>query len=369
MKSDLIITRIEPHSQAWYEFRKNGIGGSEASDICGLVKPEYNKTIYHYHSKVGDYEHQVPDNPKMFFGRYMEDKIAELWEFYDGTYLGYLENFKNNRKIRTCRNLNGFVVNPKYPWLFGSIDRLINIKGGYNLLTGKQLTTEGILEIKTLSYNASRQWEGGIPPAYLAQIHIYMIIMETDYAELAVLRDGNEFFVEKFNRDEELCNVLINVTKSFWYNRILPAKQAYEKKKNAEKFGNIFEAEKWEGEIQRYEPEPDSSTAYQDFLNERFLKEKESIDGTMELFDLCKMDKILIGLNNIIDERRSLIKNQLCKELSDHGAEVINFDKAGKYQWTERKGAKNRTPLNLIKEKPSEEILMQEFNKIDLNCY
>lgn len=259
MRSDLIITRIPSHTKEWFDFRRNGIGGSEISDICGLVKPEYNRTIYHFHNKTGDVLTEVPDNPKMFFGRYLEEKIADLWQYYDGSETGYIENFKNQKVIRSCRNLNGFVVNPKYPWLFGSIDRLMNIKGGINLLTGEPLKTEAILECKCLSYNASRSWEDGIPPSYIAQIHVYMIILEADYAELAILKDGNELIIEKVTRDEALCNSLINISKKWWYERVVPAKEAFAKKREAEKMGNVHEIEKWDAEITRYEPEPDSS--------------------------------------------------------------------------------------------------------------
>jgi putative phage-type endonuclease len=369
MKSDLIITRIPVHSKEWHAFRRNGIGGSEVGDICGLVKKEYNRTIYHFHNKVGDVITEIPDNPKMFFGRYFEDSIADLWRYYDGSEQGFIENYKNNRIIRDCRKVNGFVVNPKYPWLFASIDRLMNVKGGRNLITGDPLTTEAILECKQLSYNASRQWEDGIPPSYIGQVHTYMIVMETDYAELAILKDGNELIIEKVKRDEGLCESILGVTKAFWENRILPAKEAYAKMCEAEKVGNIGQVEKWDAEMQLYEPEPDGSDAYMDFLNSKFLKERESIQGTMKTYDLCKQDKVLLGITNIIGEKRDLIKNILVNELTKGGAEIIDFGRLGSYKWTERKGSKNRTPMNGIKEKPTEEQLMQEFLKINQECY
>jgi putative phage-type endonuclease len=369
MRSDLIITRIEPHTKAWHDFRRNGIGGSEIGDICGLVKPEWNRTIVHFHNKVGDIITETPDNPKMFFGRVLEDTVAEMWKYYDGSELGYIENFKNNRVIRTCRNLNGFVVNPKYPWLFGSLDRLMNIKGGMNLITGQPLTTEAILECKCISYNASRQWEDGTPPSYIAQVHIYMIIMETDYAELAVLRDGNDFFVERVARDEALCQRLISVSKAFWENRVLPAKEAYAKKLVAEKAGNMRAIEDAETIIQQHEPNPDSSTHYRDFMNKKFLQERESIEGTMTTYDLCKRDKVLIGVKNIIDDARMEISNTLVKELTLAGAEEINFGRLGNCTFSERKGSKNRVFSNRIKESPSEDQLLTEFKKLDLECY
>jgi hypothetical protein len=158
-----------------------------------------------------------------------------------------------------------------------------NIKGGVNLLTGEKLKTVAVLEIKTLSYWSSQMWTDGIPISYLIQIHVYMIILETNYAEIAILKDGNEFTVEKYQRDDNLCEKIIEISKGFWYNRVVPAQEAFKKKQEAEKIGNISEVEKWDAEIVKYEPEPDTTEAYREFQSERFFKERDSIEGTMRL--------------------------------------------------------------------------------------
>lgn len=368
MRSDLIITRIPYGTKEWFDYRTTGIGGSEMSTVLGLNK--YDTVTRTFYEKIKATEPRQIDNAKMFFGRYMEDNIAELWKYFDGSSDGWIENFKNKKIIRDCRAVNGFVVNPKYPWLFGSFDRVQNIKGGVNLLTGEPLKTEAVLEIKTLSYWSAQMWQDSIPISYLIQIHVYMIILETDYAEIAILKDGNDFSVEKYQRDDGLCEKIINISKAFWENRVIPAKEASAKKKEAEKVGNMAEVEKWEAEIQRYEPEPDHTEAYTEFMSERFLKERQSIEGTMELYDLAKKDKVLNGLKGIIDDERTGIKNTFVKALTVAGAEMIDFGKVGSIDWSERKGAKSRTFNNRIKEKPTEEQLMKEFNKLDLdNCY
>ena len=97
MRSDLIITRIPPHTTEWFEYRKSGIGGSEMSTVLGLNK--YNTVTRVFYEKIGQIPPQQIDNNKMFFGRYMEDSIAEIWKFYDGTPDGYIENFKNKYNL------------------------------------------------------------------------------------------------------------------------------------------------------------------------------------------------------------------------------------------------------------------------------
>jgi hypothetical protein len=305
----------------------------------------------------------------MFFGRYMEDKIADLWEYYDGSKLGWIDNFKNNKIIRKCRAINGYVVNPDYPWLFASLDRVQNVSGGINLLTGEKLTTEAVLEVKTLSHWSAQMWIDQIPISYLLQVHQYMIVIESNYAEIAVLKDGNELVIEKINRDEGLCEKIIDISKSFWYKLVVPAQQAHAKKQEAEKAGNISEVEKYEAIIQSLEPEPDQSEAYTAFMNEKFLKTRESIEGTMRLYDLAKIDKTLNGLKGLIDDQRTGIKNTIVKELTLAGAELIDFGRLGTIDWSERKGAKSRTFNNRIKEKPTEDQLLAEFKKLNLECY
>jgi len=362
MRSDLITTRIPQHTEEWFRYRTNGIGGSEMACVLGLDK--YNTVMRTFHEKTGTIPHRDFDNPKMFFGRFMEDKIAELWQYYDGSEFGWIDNYKNGKIIRQCRNVNGFVVNPSYPWMFGSFDRVQNIKGGMNLITGEALKTEAVLEIKTLSYWSAQMWADGLPISFLIQVHVYMIILETDYAEIAILKDGNELIIEKVQRDDSLCEKIIEISKAFWYNRVVPAKESFVKMKEAEAQGNLLEAEKYEGMIQHLEPEPDRSQAYEEFMSERFLKERPSVDGTIDTYDMCLKDKMLLGVSNRIKDERQLICNMLVNEMVKGGADVIDFGKLGSCTYAERKGAKNRSFNNRIKEKPSEDIIEQEFNKI-----
>jgi hypothetical protein len=50
--------------------------------------------------------------------------------------------------------------------------------------------------------------------------------------------------------------------------------------------------------------------------------------------------------------------------MNRYGVEVIDFGKSGSIQWSERKGAKNRTFTVRIKESPAEEKVEAEFAKI-----
>jgi len=348
MKSKIQIHPIPYGTQDWHDFRINGIGGSECGAILKLNPYETAARVFH--EKIQNLEPQTEDTQFMFWGREHEDKIAEIWSYWDGTPEGYIENKKAGKIIRKCRNVNGYAVNPDYPWL----------------LTGEPLKEEGILECKTLSYWGASVWADGIPPYYLTQIQQYMLIFEVNYAEIAILTDGNKFHVEYIKRDDNLCQQIIDITRSWWYDRVVPAREAREKRDIYQAEGNIKQAEAKEAIIQQLEPEPDDTEAYRQFQSDKFLKEREEVEGDFEVFDLCKQDEILKKLAGRIKKERDLIKNTLIKWIVEMGAELASFDKLGKFTYTLKKGAKNRSLLVSIKEKPDEGRVEEEFKKLNL---
>lgn len=367
MRKDLILHKIDYGTPEWYEFRKNGIGGSEVGTVLGINK--YDTNVRLFHEKVGTVQPWKEDTERMFWGRTNEENIARIWQYYDGTKDGYVQNFANDKIVRKCRSVNGYIVNPEYPWLFASVDRLINKEGGFNLLTGEPLENEAILECKNMSYWASQMWEDGIPIFYLAQIHQYMAILDTNYAEIAMLVDGGSLVVEKLERNDQLLDRILSITKNFWYERVVPAKKALQNRDIAFMEGNIAESEKWKAEIDRLEPYPDDSETYQEFMNQKFLKERETIDGTMELYHLAKQDKFLVKAINKLKEKRTGIKNLFIRFLSQNGAESVDFGKLGYVNWSEKKGYKTRSFNNRIKETPDEERVEEEISKMDFNTY
>jgi hypothetical protein len=305
----------------------------------------------------------------MFWGLNLEDKIADTWEYYDGTKDGYVENQQNQKIIRNCSTVKGYVVNPKFPWLFASVDRLIDQATGFNLITGEPLEDDGILECKAMSYWVRKMWDDGIPVSYLAQVHQYMAILEADYAEIAILVDSGDFVVEKIMRDDILIGRMLDISKHFWYERVLPGRKAKEERDLADIKGDMGASEKCDAEIQRYEPMPDTSEAYKEYMEEQFVKERDEVDGTMDLFTQARRDRFLKKMSNRIDKERSGIKNRFIQFLSSRGAVSVSFGRLGYVNWSERRGTKNRTFNNRTKEQPDDEFIENEFDKLDQHGY
>ena len=322
MKKHLKIHRMKTHTPEWYAFRLNGIGGSEVGTIMAINK--YDTWLRIFHEKIGTADQILEDNMKMFWGREHEDKIAEIWQYWDDTPDGFITNKKNDRIIRRCRNVNGYITNPKYPWLFASVDRLINIEGGYNFITGEPLEHEAPLECKTLSYWAARVWESGIPQYFLVQVQTYMLILEVDYAEIAILKDGNYFDVIYVRQDRAMAEKILEDTKSFWFDRIVPAKEAKIKRDLADLSGDTRMAEKYEGIIQRLEPPPDDTEAYKEYMSKKFLKEREKIQGSFELFEVCKRDEMVKKMIQTLAKERQLTRNKMVEFIADNFSLLIS---------------------------------------------
>ena len=363
MKNKLKLHKMEPHSQQWHDFRTNGIGGSEVSTILDLNP--YASAARMFHEKIGTISAEKIYKESMFWGTQHEDKVAEIWQYFDGNEDGYIHNWENNNIIRKCKKVNGYVTNPDYPWLFASADRLINKEGGYNMITGEPLQDECILECKTLSHFAAKAWEGGIPIYYIAQIHQYMLIFEVDYAEIAILKDGNKFDVVPVQRDERLIERILSLSKAFWYERVLPAREAFKNSETHREKGETEQMEEQESVIQQLEPDPDGTESYKEFMAERFVKEEEFIDGTEEMLALCKTDEIHKTLSKFIDKKRSLYKNQITKIFIDNSVEKIDFGGNGYAKYYTKKNAKQPTLDLRISDKPSGELIESIVDKID----
>lgn len=313
---------IKTHTPQWYEFRQNGIGGSEISVVMGsmlkLRMNEYKSGMKLWAEKCGYIQSDTRDNEPMFHGRMLEQYIADLWQYYDGK--DYIDNYKNENKLRTCYAQDGYFVNDNYPHLFASVDRFID--KDQSTLDGELLKNEGILECKTISTMAASAWEDGIPIGYLAQIQQYLLILELNYAELAILEGGNKFYVMSVPRSEKLCETIVETSKLFWYDYVLPAKEIVKKIQE-----NPSDHLKYESELMILQPDADSTDDCTLFLKERYRKEKDNITGSSEIFEIALKEKKVSEVINALEERKNLYRNELLKYFTELKVQVINFDK------------------------------------------
>lgn len=309
---------------AWKEYRFPCVGASEISAIVGLNP--YKSAIELFYEKVGIKPDYIPENEAMFWGKEGEAMIADIWQYWDGNKFTYIENFRNEQIQRKCRRINYYVQNKKFPWLFVSIDRIMN-KGTAN--------NEGVLECKEISGYAANMWETGIPPMYVAQHQTQLLVSELFFGELAIRKDGRYFDVYPFDRSEEIQAKMLSESMKFFGL----VKSAIEQFLLAEYAPDENSKLHHMALVDNYSPEPDGSLSYRDYLADRYKDEGyEIIGGPIELElarDYKYFGKQIKGLEALQMERSNKIK-AVMKDASG-----ISFGTNGRCTW--KQGKTSRT--------------------------
>jgi putative phage-type endonuclease len=328
-----MITRVnipKENYDAWLEFRTNGIGASEVGTILGLNP--YKSAAELFYQKIGKIPQKIEENIAMFMGNRLESVVGELWEYYSEDEATFISNFNNGKKTRGYRTIEGYLINDKYPHLFFSPDGLIcnDSKLDAYEIEGEKVTfenTKGILEIKTISGFASKQWEGGVPPSYVVQIMTYMLGLDVNYGEIAFFEDGRKLSVTELSRNEAICHEIVTKTTEFW-ERVLAARQDMEN-------------------CELYEPEPEGTTAYESFLNKKYSEsESKTIQGTDEYYQWAHMHKMLLDEAKEKESESLEYSNKIKNLMKDH--DTLDFGTGGKVTWkTNARGF--RTFKNSIK--------------------
>ena len=178
--------------EEWLEYRRTGIGGSDAATIVGLNP--YSSLYYLYNDKLGLLPPKE-DTEAMRQGRDLEQYVADRWMEATG---------------KRCQRNNYMWRSTAHPFMLADIDReVVGENAG--------------LECKTTSvYNRADLENGEIPLTYYIQCQHYMAVMGYDRMYLAVLVLNRGFYHFIIHRDSGEMELLIQAEKEFWENHILP---------------------------------------------------------------------------------------------------------------------------------------------------
>lgn len=261
----LVNTKNLSHEE-WLLYRKQGIGGSDIASICGLNP--FRSALSVYLDKTSDTVESI-DNERMRIGRDLEDYVAKRFEEETG------------KKVR--RN-NFLMAHDDYPYLIANIDREV-------------IGENAILECKTTNSYAKKDWENGVPDYYALQCHHYMNVMELDRVYIAVLIGNEAFKYYTIERDEEIIESLLAISKDFWENHI-------EKKE---------------------EPNPDGSDEYTKRLEQKYEALDKSVNLTTEA-NKTRIERLetIKGLIKDLETEENQIKQELMIQMED--SEVAYID-------------------------------------------
>lgn len=175
----------------WLDWRRKGLGGSDAAAVCGLSP--WESPISVWLQKMG----RTPDKEEseaMRQGRDLEDYVAKRFEEETG---------------KTVRRRNAILAHPDHPWMLANIDReIVGENAGF--------------EAKTASSYAEDQWaDGKIPIQYQIQCHHYMAVTGADAWYIGCLILGRRFVWNRIDRDEATIDHLVSLESEFWVRHVL----------------------------------------------------------------------------------------------------------------------------------------------------
>lgn len=323
MKKELIVTSTKDMSKDdWLKFRKRGIGASDVGTIMGYN--QYKSPVELFHERLSLVPEMSVENIAMFMGHYHEDTVADLWQYWDGSQEGMMNNYRMGKVIRRCRKINAYIQNPKYPWLFVSLDRIIN-KGDKG--------EEGALEIKTIASYEADKWESGIPTSHIVQVLTQVMCCEFNFGEIAALKDGRYFDVYPFDTNQTIFEAIILETKSFW-DKVEQGRMLTTRKYEAVLNHNMRLANECQAELDRIEPPPDGSEAYESFMKDKFKKsiaEAGLIVGTAEDFIDAKEYKRICEDIKVLEAQKLERSNKLRNRIKDKNK--LDFGRNGFVSW------------------------------------
>ena len=173
----------------WLSYRKLGIGGSDASVVCGISR--YRSPVELWMNKTG----QLPDEEAgeaAYWGTKLEVLVREEFTMRTGIEVSLVKQILQSEEHSfMLANLDGICEHPVHgPCVF---------------------------EAKTASAYKSGEWESdSIPDEYTLQVQHYMAVTGYKGAYIAVLIGGNTFKWKFVKRDEELISMLIRLETDFW---------------------------------------------------------------------------------------------------------------------------------------------------------
>lgn len=183
----LANTENVPYEE-WLELRKKGIGGSDASIVCGINR--YRSPVELWLDKTGKMSAQ-------------EVGEAAYW----GTQLeSIVRNEFSKRTDIFVAETHELLQSEEHPFMLANLDGVCDVPE-YGPC---------IFEAKTASAFKAGEWEDSIPDAYQLQIQHYMAVTGYKAAYIAVLIGGNSFKWKCIERDDELISMLIQLESDFW---------------------------------------------------------------------------------------------------------------------------------------------------------
>lgn len=267
MTAKIITSTDNLPYEEWLDLRKSGIGGSDASVVCGINR--YKSPVELWMEKTGKQPPQEAGE-SAYWGMQLENIVRE--EFTKRTGLEV--------KLAKC-----ILQSEEFPFMQANLDGVCH----------DPELGDCIFEAKTASAFKMGEWENSVPDEYMLQIQHYMAVTGFKAAYIAVLIGGNTFRWQLVKRDEEIISALVQLEKDFW---------------------ECVETDT--------PPQIDGSEASAKFLAEKFAESKKSqIDLPENAAELIKKYETASEQIKTLTEEKQLAENLLKQMLGENEVGVI----------------------------------------------
>ena len=197
----ILVDTTNLSREEWLEWRRCGIGGSDAAAILGISPFRTARDLYY--DKLGIAVDQDESNwVALEMGNLLEPLVARIFAK------------KTGLKIEKWKAM---FRHPQYPWMLADLDYVALLPDG----------KKAILEIKTTNYNAKdRWWYNGqevVPVYYESQGRHYMAVMNIDRVYFCCLYGNteDEAIIRHIDRDQEYEAELVMLEEIFWKENVL----------------------------------------------------------------------------------------------------------------------------------------------------
>ncbi len=192
----LVDTKDLPEEE-WLEYRRRGIGGSDAASILGVSPFKTARDLYYDKLKIATYEDPEDNWVQKKMGHLLEDLVAEIFHVRTG-----FEIYQVKKMF----------YHPHYTFMLADVDYFITLPNGET----------AILEIKTTNHNATESWwrdgKETVPVNYEIQGRHYMAVMNLNHVYFCCLYGNKEeeTLIRHIERDMDYESELIAFEDDFW---------------------------------------------------------------------------------------------------------------------------------------------------------
>lgn len=197
-EADVFVSTENMDESTWLNYRRKGIGGSDAAAVLGVSPYKTVRDVYY--EKLG----RVPDAKDegnwvaLEVGKRLEDLVAAI--------------FAKKTGFRVWQE-KVMYQHPLFPFMLADVDYFFETPNG----------VIGILECKTANIHTKDKWENdAVPYHYEMQCRHYMAVKNLPVSYCACLFGNSEddFVYRRIDRDLDMEEAMILQEESFWNDHV-----------------------------------------------------------------------------------------------------------------------------------------------------